>query len=68
MSAFDPNLPPRNHTLASCPFASELNEKYLSGGLGPEDRQPLLEHVKAERDPLKLAGLLILSAVGRKGG
>jgi hypothetical protein len=40
--------------------ASELNEKYLSKGLGPEDRQPLLDCIKAERDPLKLAGLLTM--------
>jgi len=37
---------------------SELEAKYFGNGLGPEDREPLLDHIRAEADPIKLAGLL----------
>ncbi|HEY4070227.1 MAG TPA: hypothetical protein VGM04_01560 [Sphingomicrobium sp.] len=36
----------------------ELEAKYFGDGLGPEDREPLLQHIRAEGDPIKLAGLL----------
>ena len=39
---------------------SDLEDKFRSRGLGPEDRQPLLLCIKTEQDPIRLGSLLYL--------